>query len=109
MATHNAQQEGLVVATHGRHCVVETGDGQQRICHPRGKKSQAVVGDRVRWQGAAPGQGEEGTIEKVLERRNLFYRQDEIRTKSFAANIDHWRHQAMRFLLVVNREYWANG
>jgi ribosome biogenesis GTPase len=38
---------------------------------------------------AAPqGQGEEGTIEKVLERRNLFYRQDEIRTKSFAANID---------------------
>lgn len=88
MATHNAQQEGLVVATHGRHCVVETSDGQQRICHPRGKKSQAVVGDRVRWQGAAPGQGEEGTIEKVLERRNLFYRQDEIRTKSFAANID---------------------
>ena len=88
MATHNAQQEGLVVATHGRHCVVETSDGQQRICHPRGKKSQAVVGDRVLWQGAAPGQGEEGTIEKVLERRNLFYRQDEIRTKSFAANID---------------------
>src|SRR5256885_5709820 len=33
-------------------------------------------------------QGEEGTIEKVLERRNLFYRQDEVRTKSFAANID---------------------
>lgn len=88
MASPNAQHEGLVVATHGRHCVVETSDGQQRICHPRGKKSQAVVGDRVRWQGAAPGQGEEGTIEKVLERRNLFYRQDEIRTKSFAANID---------------------
>jgi ribosome biogenesis GTPase len=88
MASPNAQHEGLVVATHGRHCVVETSDGQQRICHPRGKKSQAVVGDRVRWQGAAPGQGEEGTIERVLERRNLFYRQDEIRTKSFAANID---------------------
>src|SRR5256885_5325972 len=33
-------------------------------------------------------QGEEGTIEKVLERPNLFYRQDEVRTKSFAANID---------------------
>ena len=31
---------------------------------------------------------DEGTIEKVLERRNLFYRQDEIRTKSFAANLD---------------------
>jgi ribosome small subunit-dependent GTPase A len=40
------------------------------------------------WQAAPQGQGDEGTIEKVLERRNLFYRQDELRTKSFAANID---------------------
>ena len=31
---------------------------------------------------------DEGTIEKVLERRNLFYRQDEIRTKMFASNLD---------------------
>ena len=86
------RSEGLVVASHGRHCVVETSDGARRICHPRGKKSQAVVGDRVLWQAAAPGQGQghgdEGTIEKVLERRNLFYRQDEVRTKSFAANLD---------------------
>jgi len=84
--------QGLVVASHGRHCVVESADGQRRICHPRGKKSQAVVGDHVLWQPAAPGQGrghgDEGTIEKVLERRNLFYRQDEVRTKSFAANLD---------------------
>lgn len=84
----SALQQGLVVASYGRHCVVETADGQRRICHPRGKKSQAVVGDAVLWQAAAPGQGEEGTIEKVQERRNLFYRQDEIRTKSFAANLD---------------------
>jgi ribosome biogenesis GTPase len=42
----------------------------------------------VLWQAAPAGQGDEGTIEKVQERRNLFYRQDEIRTKSFAANID---------------------
>ena len=79
---------GLVVASHGRHCVVETPDGQRRICHPRGKKSQAVVGDHVLWQAAPAGQGDEGTIEKVQDRRNLFYRQDEIRTKSFAANLD---------------------
>ena len=79
---------GLVVASHGRHCVVETPDGERRICHPRGKKSQAVVGDQVLWQAAPEGQGHEGTIEKVQERRNLFYRQDEIRTKSFAANLD---------------------
>lgn len=75
---------GLVVGSHGRHCLVETPQGQRLICHPRGKKSQAVVGDRVLWQGSH----DEGTIEKVEERKNLFYRQDEIRTKSFAANLD---------------------
>ena len=77
-------QPGLVVAGHGRHVLVETPDGRRLICHPRGKKSQTVVGDRVLWQATQ----DEGTIEKVLERRNLFYRQDEIRTKMFAANLD---------------------
>jgi ribosome biogenesis GTPase len=75
---------GLVVASHGRHFMVETPEGQRLICHPRGKKSAAVVGDRVLWRGSH----DEGTIEKVEQRRNLFYRQDEIRTKSFAANLD---------------------
>ncbi len=77
-------EPGLVVAGHGRHVLVETPDGRRLICHPRGKKSQTVVGDRVLWQATQ----DEGTIEKVLERRNLFYRQDEIRTKMFAANLD---------------------
>ena len=76
--------EGLVVASHGRHVLVETPTGERLICHPRGKKSQCVVGDRVLWQPTE----DEGTIEQVQERRNLFYRQDEIRTKSFAANLD---------------------
>ena len=77
-------EPGLVVAGHGRHVWVETPDGRRLICHPRGKKSQTVVGDRVLWQASE----DEGTIEKVLPRRNLFYRQDEIRTKSFASNLD---------------------
>ncbi|MDT8989382.1 ribosome small subunit-dependent GTPase A [Curvibacter sp. APW13] len=77
-------QRGLVVAGHGRHVWVETPDGQRRICHPRGKKSATVVGDEVLWK---PSQ-DEGTIEKVEPRRNLLYRQDEIRTKMFAANLD---------------------
>lgn len=76
--------EGLVVSSHGRHCVVETPEGERVICHPRGKKLAVVVGDRVRWQ---PSQ-DEGTIEQILPRRNLFFRQDEVRTKSFAANLD---------------------
>lgn len=77
-------EPGLVVAGHGRHVWVETPDGRRLICHPRGKKSQTVVGDQVLWQATQ----DEGTIEKVLPRRNLFYRQDEIRTKMFAANLD---------------------
>ncbi|ROZ71263.1 ribosome small subunit-dependent GTPase A [Ramlibacter sp. WS9] len=84
MAERAALDRGLVVASHGRHFLVETPEGQRLICHPRGKKSTAVVGDRVLWQGSH----DEGTIEKVEPRRNLFYRQDEIRTKSFAANLD---------------------
>ena len=75
---------GLVVASHGRHVVVETPEGQRVHCHPRGKKSELVVGDRVRWQPTGDG----GVIEHLEPRRNLMYRQDEWKTKSFAANID---------------------
>jgi ribosome biogenesis GTPase len=75
---------GLVVAGHGRHYIVETPEGERVICHPRGKKSDCVVGDRVRWQAS----GDEGVIENVEARRNLLFRQDEWKTKSFAANLD---------------------
>ncbi len=43
-----------------------------------------MVGDKVLWQASQ----DEGTIEKIETRRNLFYRQDDVRTKSFAANLD---------------------
>jgi ribosome biogenesis GTPase len=75
---------GLVVAGYGRHYVVETPEGTRVTCHPRGKKSECVVGDRVRWQATGDG----GVIEHVEPRRNLLFRQDEWRTKSFAANLD---------------------
>lgn len=77
-------QQGLVVAGFGRHVLVETLEGKRIICHPRGKKGQALVGDKVRWLPTE----DEGTIEKIDDRSNLFYRQDELRTKSFAANLD---------------------
>ena len=79
--------QGLVVATHGRHVVVEDEEGERLICHPRGKKSEAVVGDRVLWQHTLDG-GDEGVIVAVEERKSLLYRQDEWRSKSFAANLD---------------------
>ena len=107
-----ALQGGLVVASHGRHCVVEAPGGERVLCHPRGKKLQVVVGDRVRW---LPSQ-DEGTIERIDERRNLLYRQDEVRTKSFAANLDQVlillgaepefsEHQLARALIACEAEH----
>lgn len=75
---------GLVVGLHGHHVVVETPSGQRIICHARGKKNHCVVGDRVLWQASK----DEGTIERLEPRRNLLYRQDDIRSKQFAANLD---------------------
>lgn len=77
-------ENGLVVAGFGRHVLVETPNGERVICHPRGKKSNVVVGDKIQWLASQ----DEGTIEKIEPRKNLFYRQDEMRTKSFAANLD---------------------
>jgi len=78
-------QTGLVVRGHGRHYVIEDNDGQRIHCLTRGKKSDCVVGDRVRWLRSSD---HEGVIEKVEPRRNLLFRQDEWKTKSFAANLD---------------------
>ena len=87
-----APRSGLVVGSHGRHLVVRTPDGTRVRCHVRGKRSEAVVGDRVQWAPA----GDEGVIERIEPRRNLLYRQDEWRSKSFAANLD-----AVLLLLAV--------
>lgn len=93
------QGNGLVVAAHGRHCIVESADGQRRLCHARGKKSEVVVGDRVLWAPA----GDEGVVERVCERRNLLYRQDEWKTKSFAANLDQL------LILVAVQPMWSES
>ena len=109
---NDALQKGIIVGNFGRHFLVETTQGKRLICHSRGKKSQGVVGDRVLWK---PSQ-DEGTIEKIEPRRNLFYRQDEVRTKSFAANLDQVliliaaepefsSHQLSRALIAAEAEH----
>lgn len=77
--------QGRIIAAHGRHYTVELTDGSLRKCFPRGKKAGAAVGDNViiSPQGKA-----EGSIDRILERRNLLYRSDDMRTKQFAANVD---------------------
>ncbi len=87
MSQFNALDEGLVVAGFGRHYLVETPEGRRLICHPRGKKSDCVVGDRVRWMPTNSA-ATEGVIEHVETRRNLLFRQDDWKTKAFASNLD---------------------
>jgi len=90
---------GLIVAAYGRHFLVETPEGNRLICHSRGKKSQGLVGDRILWQAT----GDEGTVEKIKERKNVLYRQDSIRTKSFAANLDQ-----ILILIAATPEFSSN-
>jgi ribosome biogenesis GTPase len=78
---------GRVVSGHGRHYVVESPDGQRVLCVPKGKKSQCVVGDLVRWS-ATQATADQGLIEGIEPRSNLLYRQDLWRTKAFAANLN---------------------
>lgn len=78
------QRTALVVAAHGRQVMVETPDGQRLRCQTRGKKSELVVGDRVAWSPTGDG----GVVDALLPRRNLLHRQDDWRSKSFAANLD---------------------
>jgi ribosome biogenesis GTPase / thiamine phosphate phosphatase len=82
-----AHPAGLVVAGHGRHVLVENPAGERLICHSRGKKTECVVGDRVRWVATGPGSGE-GVIEAIEPRHSLLHREDAWRTKAFAANVD---------------------
>ena len=76
--------DGLVVAAYGKHWLVEASGGSRRLCHARGRRQEAVVGDHVRWAASQ----DEGVIESVQPRRNLMMRQDAQRSKCFAANID---------------------
>lgn len=77
--------QGRIIAAHGRHYTVEFDDGSVRKCFPRGKKTGATVGDHVI---VGPQAADEGSIDQILERRNLLYRSDDMRSKQFAANVD---------------------
>jgi len=76
---------GRVIAAHGRQYMVELADGSILPCFPRGKKSEIACGDRVELQQTAEDQG---VVERILERKSLLYRSNEIRQKLIAANVD---------------------
>jgi len=78
------EQQGRVIAVHGRHYRVEA-DGIHLDCVTRGKKGGVACGDRVRFRSTGD---ESGVIEAVLDRSNLLYRSDAFRSKLLAANVD---------------------
>lgn len=77
-------KRGTVVAVHGRHYLVDGGDGVVE-CVTRGKKSGVACGDHVTFASTSAGHG---VIEATGPRRNLLYRSDEFRSKLLAANVD---------------------
>lgn len=78
-----AEQQGLIVAAHGRHYLAQA-DGQMWQCVTRGKKSDVATGDRVRFR---PTSADQGVIEEILPRATLLYRSDQFKSKLLAANL----------------------
>ena len=81
----SAIEVGRIVAAHGRHYTVELPDGSRLKCFPKGKKSDAAVGDWVEYSRHGT---DEGRLERIQPRSNLLYRSDDMRSKQFAANVD---------------------
>ena len=78
-----AEQQGLIVAAHGRHYLAQA-DGQLWQCVTRGKKSDIATGDRVRFRQTS---ADQGVIEEILPRATLLYRSDQFKSKLLAANV----------------------
>ena len=122
MNADRALLHGQVVASHGRHYVVELADHQIIRCFPRGKRSLLACGDAVEVVRIA---ADQGVIEAVDPRRSLLYRSDRYRQKLIAANVGQMvivlaavpsfyeellnrcivaaEHQDMRALVVLNK------
>ncbi len=84
MAVNGRLLTGQVVATHGRHSLVEV-EGAPFECVTRGKKGGVACNDRVEIR---PTGASAGVIERILPRDNLLWRSDEYRSKLLAANVD---------------------
>lgn len=80
----NTQLNGQIVASFGRHYLVELKDGSVVRCVPRGKRSTVACGDRVLIEMTGD---DEGVIEAADPRSSLFMRASEERQKIIAANV----------------------
>jgi ribosome biogenesis GTPase len=75
-----------VIASHGRHLLVETADGERHACTLFGRRLDAVCGDEVRWRRA--GQRGHGVVVERLPRRTTLARSDARgRSEAIVANL----------------------
>ena len=92
-----AQEQGCVIASHGRHYLVAPKSGEVALqCFPRGKRSEMAVGDEVMFERQS---ADQGVIVDILPRRNLLFRSDQFKSKLFAANLD-------QMLIMLATEPW---
>jgi ribosome biogenesis GTPase / thiamine phosphate phosphatase len=75
--------QGLVVAAHRRHYLVDLDEGGTLECVLKGRTTALACGDRVDVERAH----REGVIVGVARRHSLFYRSDAYREKLIAANV----------------------
>jgi len=79
-------REGRVIVNFSRHALVEDDAGARLDCQVRGRRLQAVCGDRVRFTVQGSGYG---LIEEVLPRRSVLSRHDPHKSQApLAANVD---------------------
>lgn len=80
------EQDGLVIANHGRTLIVEDDKGQLQRCAARQNMGRLACGDRVVWQASSAG---DGVVVAVGERRSLLTRPDyNGQLRPVAANLD---------------------
>ena len=77
---------GRIVSGHGRHFIIENNAGERILAYPRGKRYTGVVGDHIQYELSST--SSEAVITAILPRVNVLFRQDSMRQKFFASNID---------------------
>jgi ribosome biogenesis GTPase len=81
--TRRNASNGLVVAAHRRHYLVELDDGELVTCVLKGRETTLACGDRVEVAREPAG----NAIVALAPRKSLFYRSDAFREKLVAANV----------------------
>lgn len=77
---------GRVIASHGRHVLVESARGTRHSCTLFGRRLDAVCGDDVRWL-PSPGDGHGTVVERLPRRTSLARTDSRGRSETIVANL----------------------